>query len=142
MVTGYGTVRTVHPYHWIYRVYNVVMPGWLSGGPNSYASGADAALLALINAGTPAAKCWLDTIASYASNEGSTDQNAPLLFLSGYFAADTLAPLPPSEALRPDRPRISRSREPQRTRRPVDAKGCSSGEFNLLIRGGARTPTF
>lgn len=114
MVTGYGTVRTMHPYHWIYRVYNVVMPGWLSSGPNSYASGADAALLALINAGTPAAKCWLDT----------------------------LAPLPPSEALRPDRARIFRSREPQRTRRPVDAKGCSSGEFNLLIRGGARTPTF
>ena len=66
----------LHPLSLDLQVYNVVMPGWLSGGPNSLRIRSGRSSPRLINAGTPAAKCWFDTV----------------------------LPLPPSEALRPDRP--------------------------------------
>jgi endoglucanase len=89
-VTKEGTNYASHPYNWVYYDYNILMPGWASGGPNGYATGAgsDAPLINLINLGTPPAKCWLDLAASngsYASNEGETSENAALMFLTGYF---------------------------------------------------------
>jgi endoglucanase len=89
-VTKEGTDYASHPYNWTYYDYNILIPGWASGGPNEWASGAgsDASLIDLINLGTPPAKCWLDLAASngsYASNEGETSENAALVFLSGYF---------------------------------------------------------
>ena len=88
-VTGYGTRRNEHPYHWTWRVYQKTMPGWLTGGPNRYPYGADLPLRQLQETGAPPQKCWLDLSVdggSWASNEGTTDQNAALVFLSGWFA--------------------------------------------------------
>jgi endoglucanase len=98
-VTKEGTNYASHPYNWVYYDYNILMPGWASGGPNGYASGAgsDAPLISLINLGTPPAKCWLDLAAtngSYASNEGQTTENAALVFLSGYFYSVVYPPTP------------------------------------------------
>jgi len=88
-VTGHGTRRNEHPYHWTWRVYQKTMPGWLTGGPNRYPYGADPPLRKLQETGAPPQKCWLDLSmdgGSWASNEGATDQNAALVFLSGWFA--------------------------------------------------------
>ena len=88
-VTGHGTVRVEHPWHWIYRDEGIAIPGWAVGGPNGYAQGADAPLQALIGRGTPAAKCYLDLCeaGSWASNEGQTSENGALLLAVGLRSA-------------------------------------------------------
>lgn len=84
-VTGHGTYRVEHPWHWIYRDEGIAIPGWATGGPNADGTGADAPLKALIARGTPPAKCYLDLCdtGSWASNEGQTSENAALLFAVG-----------------------------------------------------------
>jgi len=87
-VTGHGERATRRPYHWTCRVWGLVMPGWASGGPNGGAAGADPRLKALIEAGTPPAKCFVDACendGSWASNEGQTSENAALLLATGLF---------------------------------------------------------
>ena len=87
-VTGHGARATRRPYHWTCRVWGIVMPGWASGGPNGGAVGADPRLKALIDAGTPPAKCFVDACendGSWASNEGQTSENAALLLATGLF---------------------------------------------------------
>ncbi len=87
-VTGHGERATRRPYHWTCRVWGIVMPGWASGGPNGGAAGADPRLKALIDAGTPPAKCFVDACendGSWASNEGQTSENAALLLATGLF---------------------------------------------------------
>ncbi|NIJ50271.1 glycoside hydrolase family 9 protein [Rhizomicrobium electricum] len=88
-VTGHGTVRVEHPWHWIYRDQAIAIPGWAVGGPNHATQGADQPLKILIASGTPAAKCYLDQCdsGSWASNEGQTSENAALLFAVGMRAA-------------------------------------------------------
>lgn len=88
-VTGYGTKKNNNPYHWSRHVYNNPLPGWVSGGPNPSPVGADTPLIVLQNKATPPQKCWLDLCSSsgsWASNEGTTDQNAAFVFLAGYFS--------------------------------------------------------
>lgn len=92
-VTAHGTNPVMHPYHWTYHALGEIMPGWPSGGPNEYDAGVDAPLLAVIDEGTPPAKCYVDegdALGSWASNEGEIVENAELLFATGYFtgAAD------------------------------------------------------
>lgn len=85
-VTGHGERATRRPYHWTCRVWGIVMPGWASGGPNAGLTGADPRLKALIEAGTPPAKCFVDACendGSWASNEGQTSENAALLLATG-----------------------------------------------------------
>lgn len=84
-VTGHGTNRVEHPWHWIYRDEGIAIPGWAIGGPNKYVQGADAPLQTVIARGTPPAKCYLDLCeqGSWASNEGQTSENAALLFAAG-----------------------------------------------------------
>lgn len=89
-VTKQGTNYAAHPFNWVYYDFGILMPGWASGGPNGTMSttGFDQPLINLINKGTPPAKCWLDTSASYATNEGETTENAALVFLSGFFCSE------------------------------------------------------
>jgi endoglucanase len=90
-VTKHGTNYASKPYHWTWYDYGILIPGWASGGPNGYPTGADTPLVELINKGTPPAKCWLDLAAgngSWASNEGEATENAALLFLSGFFLSE------------------------------------------------------
>lgn len=85
-VTGHGARPTQRPFHWICNMENIAIPGWASGGANGQASGADALLKAVIDQGTPPAKCFVDACqneGSYASNEGETSENAALMFVAG-----------------------------------------------------------
>ena len=89
LVTGHGTRRTEHPYHWAYRTQKIALPGWPSGGPNGQAVGADPLLAALIAKGTAPAKCFVDACednGSWASNEGTTTETAALALAIGLFS--------------------------------------------------------
>jgi len=89
-VTGHGERAESHPHHWDYASLHIVMPGWVGGGANQYPSGADPALIQLINGGTPPAKCFFDGpgATSWASNEGETVENAALVFDAGFLAKE------------------------------------------------------
>ena len=88
-VTGHGTRRVEHPWHWIYRDEGIAIPGWATGGPNCYPEGADVPLKNLIALQPPPAKSYLDLceVGSWASNEGQTSENAALLLAVGLRAA-------------------------------------------------------
>ena len=89
-VTGHGENSVKHPWHWTMTALRRLMPGWASGGPNQYTTGADPLLTALIKRGTPPAKCYVDACdgnSSWASNEGETSENGALVFCSGFLAA-------------------------------------------------------
>ena len=87
-VTAQGTRRSESPYHWTCMAYGNPLPGWLSGGANGSENLNDSLLQARVNIGTPPAKCHVDACSrtgSWASNEGTTESNASLVFLSGMF---------------------------------------------------------
>jgi endoglucanase len=48
----------------------------------------DPVLKALFTSSTPPALCYVDSQPSYASNEIAVNWNAPLVFVSGYFAGE------------------------------------------------------
>lgn len=85
-VTSFGTNPVRHPWHWTYKVYGIVMPGWAVGGPNGSSAGADPALRAIQKRGTPPARCYVDLCSregSWASNEGQISEEAALVFVTG-----------------------------------------------------------
>lgn len=90
-VTGHGARPTQRPFHWICNLQNIAIPGWASGGANGQAGGADTLLKAVIEQGTPPAKCFVDACrneGSYASNEGETSENAALVFVAGMLGSE------------------------------------------------------
>ena len=88
-VTGHGERAESHPHHWDYASLHIVMPGWAGGGANQFKTGADPALIGLIDGGAPPAKCFFDGpgTTSWASNEGQTVENAALVFDAGYLTS-------------------------------------------------------
>ncbi len=88
-VAGFGSRSSIGAHHWTNWSLHKIMPGWVSGGPNQYATGADSLLRKVIEAGTPPAKCFVDVPpphTSWASNEGTTSENAGLVFAAGMMA--------------------------------------------------------
>ncbi len=53
-ISGFGAHPVLHPWHWTYRDYGIVIPGWAVFGPDGVPDGADPALRALQAQGTPA----------------------------------------------------------------------------------------
>jgi endoglucanase len=90
-VTGIGTVSPMFPHHRPSAADGIPepIPGLLVGGPDQYLS--DPVLQAHFTSSTPPALCYLDDQNSYASNEIAINWNAPLIFVSGYFAGSTLS---------------------------------------------------
>ena len=85
-VTGHGQRSVSRPYHWTYRVWGIVMPGWASGGANHLPDSVDPLLKAVIGRGTPPARCFVDACGSdgsWGSNEGQTSENAALVLVTG-----------------------------------------------------------
>jgi endoglucanase len=85
-ITGVGTTRPMNPHHRPSGSDGIPepVPGLLVGGPDQYRD--DAILAGRFTATTPPALCYADVQASYASNEICINWNAPLVFVSGYFA--------------------------------------------------------
>ena len=85
-ITGFGANPVLHPWHWIYRDYGIIMPGWAVLGPNGYPDGVDPALKRLQERGTAPARCYVDLCTSqgsWASNEGEISEEAALVFVTG-----------------------------------------------------------
>ncbi|UCF63324.1 MAG: glycoside hydrolase family 9 protein [bacterium] len=88
-VTGSGTESPMFPHHRPSGADGIAepVPGLLVGGPDQYLS--DPVLQAHFTSSTPPALCYMDDQGSYASNEIAINWNAPLIFVSGYFAGST-----------------------------------------------------
>ena len=89
-VTGLGTNFVLNPHHRPSEQDNIdpAIPGLMAGGPDQYLS--DPTLSSLFDSSTPPARCYVDDVDSYASNEIAINWNAPLVFVTGYFAANSL----------------------------------------------------
>ena len=85
-LTGVGTKRPMFPHHRPSGSDNIPepVPGLLAGGPDQYRD--DPVLSARYSSSTPPALCYADDQGSWASNEICINWNAPLVFVSGYFA--------------------------------------------------------
>lgn len=89
-VSGYGERPLENPHHrfWAYQANNAypkLPAGVVSGGPNSglqdsYAQGA----VPKVNGSTPPAKCFVDHIDSWSTNEITINWNAPLAWITAY----------------------------------------------------------
>ena len=77
-VTGAGSVSPEHPHHRPSEAMHAAQPGMLVGGPDMGLHDEKAAEL-LQN--TPPAKCYIDILESYATNEITIYWNAPLIYL-------------------------------------------------------------
>jgi endoglucanase len=89
-VTGVGENFVLNPHHRPSEPDNIdpAIPGLLVGGPDEYLS--DPLLNSLFDSSTPPARCYVDDVDSYASNEIAINWNAPLVFVSGYFTNGTV----------------------------------------------------
>jgi endoglucanase len=87
MVTGYGRRAAEHPHHrfWAHQAdprFPPPPPGCLVGGPNAEVQDPAARAAGLL--GRPPAKCWLDNIESYSTNEVAINWNAALAWVSAF----------------------------------------------------------
>ncbi|MBP1648411.1 MAG: Cellodextrinase [Bacteroidetes bacterium] len=83
-VTGVGVRYPMYPHHRPSGADGIAepVPGLLAGGPDRYLD--DEVLRAHFTSSTPPARCYIDDVGSYASNEICINWNAPLVFVSGY----------------------------------------------------------
>lgn len=88
-VSGYGTRPLANPHHrfWAHQ-YNYRFPppppGILSGGPNSGLQDPTVRSLGPRILGCAPAKCYLDHIESWSTNEVTINWNAPLAWITSY----------------------------------------------------------
>ena len=85
-VSGYGTIAMQHPHHRFFApMYDkrlpFMPPGALSGGPNTNLQ--DPISRGYRN-GCPPAKCYVDHIEAYATNEVAINWNAALSWIAAY----------------------------------------------------------
>lgn len=86
-ISGYGADPLRNPHHrfWANQPemgFPPPPPGVLAGGPNGRPEDPAAARAGL--AGQPAAKCYIDHVDSYSTNEVAINWNAPLVWVTAY----------------------------------------------------------
>ena len=89
-VTGIGEryVMNIHHRPSVASGKDEPFPGLLAGGPNKKRN--DKMLKDFVPEGAPPAKCYLDRMYSYASNEIAINWNAPLAYVLAFFAEDII----------------------------------------------------
>ena len=85
-VSGYGTRSMQHPHHRFFApMYDhrlpFIPPGALSGGPNTNLQDS---VSRSYRAGCPPAKCYVDHIEAFATNEVAINWNAALAWIAAY----------------------------------------------------------
>ncbi len=82
-ITGFGSKQTMQPHHRpsLGDTVKQPIPGLVVGGPNSALD--DNVSKSKLNGLAPA-KCYLDDMSSYATNEVATYWNSPTIFVFGY----------------------------------------------------------
>lgn len=88
-VTGYGTHYAQYPHHryWAYQVdssYPMAPSGVLVGGPNCGMEDPWVQGSGWHYGEIPAARCYMDNIEAYSTNECTINWNAPLSWLTGF----------------------------------------------------------
>jgi len=83
-VTGFGSKPVTAPHHRPSEADGIEqpVPGMLAGGPNSYLQ--DKYALEYLQ-GQPPARCFIDAVGSYSTNEIAIYWNSPAVFVTGYF---------------------------------------------------------
>ena len=81
-VTGYGANSVKNPHNRTMFALGRVVPGVLVGGPNS--DGQDG-----VTPTSQGQRSYADQLQAYASNENSVEYNAPLVFVTAFFAGST-----------------------------------------------------
>jgi endoglucanase len=94
-VSGYGANTLQNPHHrfWAFSLnsaYPPPPPGVVSGGPNSGLQDSVSASLS----GCAPAKCYIDNINAYATNEVTINWNAPLAWVAFYLNEHSAASVP------------------------------------------------
>ena len=92
-VTGYGYNPVENPHHlfWAYQADNTfpkAPAGCLTSGPNSGLQDPWVRGMGLKASSTPAAKCFVDNIESWSTNEVSTQCNASLAWVASYMESN------------------------------------------------------
>lgn len=77
-VTGYGSNYPNHPHHRLSKAANKLMPGMVVGGSDMHRNNPVAKEKLQ---GMPPAKCYLDDIESYGTNEITIYWNSPVIYL-------------------------------------------------------------
>jgi endoglucanase len=77
-VSSHGTVSPLHPHHRPSGAANSAMPGMLAGGPDR---GLHDPCAKSLLAGQPPAKCYVDDVQSYSTNEVAIYWNSPLVYV-------------------------------------------------------------
>lgn len=77
-VTGFGNVSPIHPHHRPSEAMHSAVPGMLVGGPDQYLHDPDAVEYCT---GKAPAKCYIDVLGSYSTNEITIYWNSALLYL-------------------------------------------------------------
>ncbi len=82
-ITGFGSKQVMHPHHRLSEGDTVTnpVPGFVVGGPDSALE--DDIAKAELSGNTPA-KCYIDDVGSYSTNEVATYWNSPAIFLFAY----------------------------------------------------------
>jgi len=78
-VTGHGTLAPKNPHHRPSQALGTAMKGMLVGGANS---NLDDPYAKNVLAGKPAAKCYVDNMESYSTNEVAIYWNSPFVYLT------------------------------------------------------------
>ena len=90
-VTGYGSKPSMFPHQRLSEADGIPepVPGWVVGGPNKNLNDEynEQRTYGVKYPSKEPAKCYVDVVGSYASNEICLNWNAPLIFILGYFEA-------------------------------------------------------
>jgi len=90
-VTGYGSKPSMFPHQRLSEADGIPepVPGWVVGGPNKNLNDEynEQRTYGVKYPSKEPAKCYVDVVGSYASNEICINWNAPLIFILGYFEA-------------------------------------------------------
>ena len=84
-LTGYGTNRVMNPHHRPSAAKKEPMPGMIIGGPDS---GLHDPTAEKHLQGMPAAKCYVDELLSYSTNEITLYWNSAMICMLAQFTKD------------------------------------------------------
>jgi hypothetical protein len=85
-ITGFGSHSPLQPHSRPMRAdfIDEPIPAFVVGGANAGDNGGDEYLNEVVESGAPPAKCYVDIVHSWGSNENAINQNAPWVLILGY----------------------------------------------------------
>ncbi|NMC38260.1 MAG: hypothetical protein GYA41_08055, partial [Bacteroidales bacterium] len=92
-VTGFGSKPAMNPHFRLSATDGIdePIPGWVVGGPNSHLQDqrSERNPTGVVYLSSEPAKCYMDLVESYASNEIAINWNAPLAYITGFLVSNS-----------------------------------------------------